>query len=95
VRSVRPSRWVWPGAANAARSSAGRAALKDIRNADAVREHLQLTYDARIKPQLETLRHDFKLLKLDTVVSAVDMTVAAPGLIVGSMGAAGIDASEP
>jgi hypothetical protein len=71
------------------------AALKDIRDADALREHLQLTYNERIKPQLETLQRDLKLLKLDTAVSAVDMKVAAPGLIVGSMGAAGIDASEP
>jgi hypothetical protein len=86
---------VWPGAANAARSFRWRRRSEGHPRRDALREHLQLTYDARIKPQLETLRHDFKLLKLDTVVSAVDMKVAAPGLIVGRMGAAGIDASEP
>jgi hypothetical protein len=64
--------------------------LWGVEEPDLVKAELQVAYEEKIKPQLDVLKHDLRLFKIETVASAADIKVTAPPALSSVAGGLGM-----
>jgi len=69
--------------------------LDRVRDRDVLMEHLQARYDTRIEPALTDLRRALRGQGIETVLSAMDLQVAAPPAVATGLAAFAMHASAP
>ena len=64
--------------------------LNDAHDLQVVKAHLEVTYEERIKPQLDALKHDLRLFKIETATGAANIKVTAPPALTSIAGGLGM-----